>query len=195
MATIKNKLIKNFFSKEELNILQKYCYNKLDQNKDFTLDGGDEHPFSPAWYNDPLMTALLDEKLPLVEKESNLKLFQTYAYWRYYVFGGTLRKHIDRPSCEVSITACIKKNDNWPIIIEGKKFELDEGDGIMYNGIFQKHWRPGIYKGEGMAQVFFHYVDRAGHFTKHQYDKYFKNTGKIAHEEELKWMRLKKPLI
>ena len=43
------------------------------------------------------MTSLLDNKLPLVEKESNLKLFPTYAYWRYYVFGGTLKTHKDRP--------------------------------------------------------------------------------------------------
>jgi len=192
MATIKNKLIKNFFSKEELNILQKYCINKLHSTKDYFID---PQSFSPAWYNDSLMDTLLETKLSFVEKESKLSLFPTYTYWRYYVYGGSLRKHRDRPSCEVSITACIKKNDNWPIVIEGKKFELDEGDGIIYNGVFQKHERPGIYKGEGMAQVFFHYVDKAGHFTRHQYDKYFKNTGNKAHEEDLKWMRLKKPLI
>jgi hypothetical protein len=192
MATIKNKLIKNFFSKEELNILQKYCINKLHSTTDYFID---PQSFSPAWYNDSLMDTLLETKLSFVEKESKLSLFPTYTYWRYYVYGGSLRKHRDRPSCEVSITACIKKNDNWPIVIEGKKFELDEGDGIIYNGVFQKHERPGIYKGEGMAQVFFHYVDKAGHFTRHQYDKYFKNTGNKAHEEDLKWMRLKKPLI
>ena len=67
------------------------------------------------------MTSFLDTKLPIVEKESNLKLFPTYAYWRYYVFGGTLTKHIDRPACEISVTACIKKYDNWPIIVEGKQ--------------------------------------------------------------------------
>jgi hypothetical protein len=192
MATIKNKLIKNFFSKEELNILQKYCYNKLDSHRDHTIDN---QSFSPAWYIDPLMTSLLYVKLPIVEKESKLKLFPTYTYWRYYVYGGSLRKHVDRPSCEVSITACIKKYDDWPIIIEDKQFELNEGDAIIYNGVFQKHERPGIYKGEGMAQVFFHYVDKAGHFTEHQYDNYFKKTGNKVHERDLKWMRLKKPLI
>ena len=78
----------------------------MDQNKDYQIDN---QSFSPAWYHDPLMTALLDTKLPLVEKESNLKLFPTYAYWRYYVFGATLKKHTDRPSCEISVTACVKK--------------------------------------------------------------------------------------
>lgn len=184
MATIKNKVIKNFFNKEELNILQKYCANKLECDNDAIIDGA-----SPSWYNDPLMTALLDTKLPLVEKKSKLKLYPTYAYWRYYVYGGTLRKHVDRPSCEVSISACIKKYDDWPIIVEGQKFELNEGDGIIYNGVFQKHWRPGIYKGEGMAQVFFHYINKNGNFTNHQYDRVLKQTGKKIEEGDLKWMK------
>jgi hypothetical protein len=167
MAAVEYKLIKNLFSEEELEVLQKYCYNKLNLNKDYRLDG---QSFSPAWYSDPLMTSFLETKLPLVEKESNLKLFQTYAYWRYYVFGATLKKHTDRPSCEISITACIKKYDNWPIVVGGNSFELKEGDAILYAGCDKKHWRPGIYKGEGMAQVFLHYVNQNGPNKHYAYD-------------------------
>ena len=79
MAAVNYKLIKDFFSKKELEILQKYCYNKLDLNKDYEID---VQCFSPAWYSDPLMTALLETKLTKVEEESGLKLFPTYAYWR-----------------------------------------------------------------------------------------------------------------
>jgi hypothetical protein len=175
MASVNFKLIKNFFNKDELKVYEKYCCNKVDENKDFVLD---DQSFSPAWYNDPLMNSLLDTKLETVEKESNLKLFPTYAYWRYYVFGGTLKKHIDRPACEVSITSCIKKYDDWPIIVEGKSFELEEGDAVLYAGCDQEHWRPGIYKGEGMAQVFLHYVNQDGPFKHHAYDNFLKQTGK-----------------
>ena len=154
MAAVDYKLIKNFLSKEELNILQKYCYNKLDLNKDYELD---DQSFSPAWYNDPLMNGFL-------------KLFPTYAYWRYYVFGADLKQHTDRPSCEISVTVCLKKYDNWPLIIQGEKIELNEGDGLLYAGCEQKHGRPGVYKGEGMAQVFFHYVNQNGPNKNHAYD-------------------------
>lgn len=174
MATINYKLIKNFFSKEELKVYEKYCFNKIDEDKNKI----DPNNFSPCWYNDPLMNALLYTKLSKVELESNLKLFPTYSYWRYYIFGGMLKKHSDRPSCEISISSCIKKYDNWPIFIEGTSFELEEGDAVLYAGCEQKHWRPGIYKGEGMAQVFLHYVNQNGPFTHHAYDKYFKETGK-----------------
>ena len=172
MAAVDYKLIKNFFSKKELEVLQKYCYNKLDLNKDYNLD---IQSFSPAWYNDPLMTSFLETKLILVEKESNLKLFQTYAYWRYYVFGAELKKHTDRFACEISVTACIKKYDNWPIVVEGTSFELEEGDAVLYAGCDQEHLRPGIYKGEGMAQVFFHYVNQNGIYKNHAYDQLNKN--------------------
>ena len=175
MATIDYKLIKNFFSKEELNVLQKYCYNKLDFNKDYVLD---EQSFSPAWYHDALMNSLLDTKLSKVEEECKLKLFPTYSYWRYYVYGGTLSKHTDRPACEISVTACIKKYDKWPIIVEEKSFELEEGDAVLYAGCEQEHWRPGVYKGEGMAQVFLHYVNQNGPNKNHAYDAIRKKGGK-----------------
>jgi len=175
MVAVNYKLIKNFFTKEELITYQKYCYNKLDLNKDFNLD---HQSFSPAWYGDSLMSALLDSKISIVEKESNLKLYPTYSYWRYYVFGATLAKHTDRSACEVSVTACIKKHDDWPIVIEGDSFELNEGDAVLYAGCDQLHWRPGVYKGEGMAQVFLHYINKEGPNQEHAYDKYFKETGK-----------------
>ena len=168
MAAVEYKLIKDFFTKEELKILDKYCYNKVDQNKDYVID---EQSFSPAWYNDPLMNALLYTKLPLVEKKSNLNLFPTCAYWRYYVFGGSLAKHTDRPACEISVMACIKKYDNWSIVIEDTSFELKEGDAVLYAGCDQEHWRPGIYEGEGLAQVFFHYVNQNGPYKNYAYDQ------------------------
>jgi len=168
-----NTIIKKFFSKDELSLLQKYCYNKLDENKNYQIDG---QSFSPSWYHDAVMTGLLDIKLPVIEKKSKLKLFPTYTYWRYYVYGATLDKHTDRPACEISVTACIKKYDDWPIIVEDKKFELNEGDAILYNGVSQKHWRPGIYKGSGMAQVFLHYVDQNGPYKDHAYDRILNNT-------------------
>ena len=168
MAAVNFKLIKNFFTQKELDIFSRYCYNKLDQNKDYQLD---DQSFSPAWYNDPLMNSILYSKLSKVELESKLKLYPTYAYWRYYVFGATLAKHVDRPACEVSVTACIRKYDYWPIVIEGVSFELKEGDAVLYAGCDQEHGRPGVYKGDGMAQVFLHYVNQIGPNKDHAYDQ------------------------
>jgi len=174
MASVNFKIIKNFFSKEELSILQPYCYYQLDSDTGYQLDG---QSFSPSWYKDSLMTSFLDLKLDLMKKETGLELLPTYAYWRYYIFGATLETHTDRPSCEISISACIKKYDDWPFVIENNILELEEGDGLLYAGCDQKHGRPGTYKGDGMAQVFFHYVDRNGPYASFAYDKCSKTTG------------------
>ena len=182
MATVDYKLIKNFFSKEELNILQHFCYNKLGEGQ-YKYD---DQCFSPCWRNDPLMNSILEIKKNFVEKQCGLELLPTYEYWRYYVFGATLRNHIDRPACEISVSACIKKYDNWEFIIEGESFELEEGDGIIYAGLEQKHKRPGVYKGEGMAQIFLHYINKKGPFLHHAYDKNVNTTGeKISQEDKI----------
>jgi hypothetical protein len=154
MASIKDKkyiYIPKFFSKSELSILQKYCKKLVYK----TISFDPQSPLTPSYYKDPLMDAFLITKKDKAEKISGLKLNETYAYWRYYIHGSTLKNHVDRPSCEISISACIKKYDDWPLTIEKETIELEEGDALLYAGCDQKHGRPGTYKGEGMAQVFF----------------------------------------
>ena len=168
----KYKKIENFLSKEEIELLNLYCEMKHRVNlKDFNKNQISESIPNSSFYGDPLMESLMLSKKSLVEKETGKKLLATYSYWRMYTKYSNLKKHKDRPACEVSVTACIKKYDNWPIIVEGTSFELEEGDAVLYAGCDQEHWRPGIYKGEGMAQVFLHYVNKNGLYKNHAYDK------------------------
>jgi hypothetical protein len=170
------KKIPNFMSKEELKIYQEYCLNKLNfLETAFSTDV--TSPYSPFWCEDSLIQVLLQQKLPLVENVTGLKLFKTYCYWRYYGFGATLSTHADRPSCEITVTVCINKTDNWPLIIDGKEIELDIGDGLVYLGVEVPHSRPEMFRGDGMAQCLLHYVDQKGPFTHHKDDNYFKTTG------------------
>ena len=64
-----------------------------------------------------------------------------------------------------------KKYDNWPLVIKNKTIELNEGDALLYDGYNQKHGRPGVYKGDGMAQVFLHYVNKNGPNQNEAYDQ------------------------
>lgn len=182
MATIKEykyKYIKNLFSKEELSILKKYCKNKLNENwqTDF------QSPLAPCWRKDSLMNAMLEQKLPLIEKETGLNLLKTYSFWRYYVYGSILKNHTDRASCEISVTACIHKSHNWPIHIEDNWIEMEEGDGVIYLGVELEHGRK-PFKGDGCAQVFMHYVDRDGPFSRfaNDPDKLVEEAKKAAEE-------------
>ena len=180
LSDYKYKVIKKFFTPEELILLKSYCKNKLLENT-WVID--DQCAFTPTWRIDPLMNALLESKLSAVESHCGLKLFKTNSYWRYYVFGSMLRPHYDRPACEVSVSACIHKTAMWPFVIDDKQYELEEGDALMYLGCEMRHSRYDYFNGDGLAQVFLHYVDQAGPFTHHKNDDYSRST-KSAYSEK-----------
>jgi hypothetical protein len=185
------KILKQFFSDDELKLLQNYCLNAIKDpskiKRNFT-ERDLKRALCPEFKDDPLMNTLLDYKKEIVEKASGLKLYKTYTFWRYYGFGSQLEDHNDRPACEVSLTACINKTDNWPLTINGTKVEINIGDAVLYLGVEDTHGRFGVYKGDGMAQVFMHYVDQNGPFTHHINDNYVSQTGNTHSEEDREYI-------
>lgn len=164
------KFVKNFLTKEELNILRDYalifhrfnfsnfCGSEVSHNKD-------------TWvYEDKIMEALLKNKTEKMEQETGLKLFPTYSYWRFYTRNAVLEKHSDRPSCEISVTVCLYSDGTkWPINVGGTYIDTDPGDAVIYKGVEYEHFRD-EFKGDGQAQVFLHYVDQNGPYKHHKFD-------------------------
>lgn len=174
LAGLKEKgyfYVKDFFSKDELNFLQIYCLQKTLNADEASLVCKQSGP--SAWfYEDINLNIFLQNKLSKVEEITKLKLFKTYAFWRGYTFGSILEDHIDRPSCEISVTACIDSDGiKWPIHFGGTEINIEVGDAVVYLGTAVKHGRPGEFKGSYMAQVFFHYVDQNGIFKNHVDDQ------------------------
>jgi alkylated DNA repair dioxygenase AlkB len=122
------------------------------------------------------MDGLLTDLLPQIESASGLALFPTYSYFRVYRHGDTLAKHIDRASCEVSVSLCLgcEGDKSWPILIEGPQgpssIILGAGDALLYRGMECPHWRE-IFEGQRQAQVFLHYVDKNGPYTEWKFDE------------------------
>ena len=72
-------------------------------------------------YSDYAMEALMLNKKNLVEKESGLQLYPTYTFWRCYTKFADLKEHMDRPSCEISVTCQIGScGTEWPIYMGNK---------------------------------------------------------------------------
>ena len=148
-------------------------------------------PNSYAKYSDRLMETLLATTIPVMEKKTGLKLVPTYSYTRLYKKGNILRRHKDRPSCEISTTLNLG-GDNWPIFIDptgsdnvidefkeihkpsapkGIKVDLKPGDMLIYSGCELEHWRE-PFEGQLCRQVFLHYNHADGQFAKSNlYDK------------------------
>ena len=172
MKTIKDlkyKKIKNFLSTEEIKLLNNYCIIKHKNNIssfDFTQNNNGDTFF----YADPLMSSLLENKLDLMEKETGLKLFPTYAFWRTYTMFADLKKHKDRQSCEISVTVMIGSDGTpWPIYMGGVEILMEPGEAIIYLGCEVEHWRE-EFKGNWQSQVFLHYVDADGPYANFKFD-------------------------
>jgi hypothetical protein len=61
-------------------------------------------PNSYAKYADRFMETLLVSTIDVMKKKTGLELVPTYSYTRLYRKGNILRRHKDRPSCEISTT-------------------------------------------------------------------------------------------
>jgi hypothetical protein len=151
-------------------------------------------PNSYAKYADRFMETLLVSTIDVMKKKTGLELIPTYSYTRLYRKGNILRRHKDRPSCEISTTVNLG-GDLWPIYLSpienvgipeiygGKKgitmssnakgipVNLKPGDMLIYSGCELEHWRK-PFEGNLCGQVFLHYNHANGRFAKtNLYDK------------------------
>ena len=122
-------------------------------------------PETYSHYGDIVMDTLLQKVKPVVEKETKIKLTETYSYARIYKKGDELHRHKDRSSCEISTTMHLG-GDEWSIFLEpsgeeGKKgveVKLEAGDMLIYKACDLEHWRE-PFEGKNCGQVFLHYND------------------------------------
>jgi len=142
-------------------------------------------------YGDWVMETLLQYMRPIMKKKTGMDLVPTYSYTRLYEKGNILKRHKDRPSCEISTTLHLG-GDEWPIFIDptggdfvidkhkntikpgapkGVRVDLKVGDMLIYSGCDLEHWRE-PFQGNVCSQVFLHYNHADGPFAqKNTFDK------------------------
>ena len=206
MSFKKNKyqVIRNAISKELANLA--YTYLQISAEADYWMITNqmthDKNPLvgnfkdqqvpgSYAKYADRLMETLLVKVIPIMKDKTNLNLIPTYSYTRLYRKGNILKRHKDRPSCEISTTLNLG-GDNWDIFLDptgtnnvidehknihkpnapkGIKISLKPGDMLIYSGCELEHWRE-PFQGNLCGQVFLHYNHANGPYAKtNLYDK------------------------
>jgi hypothetical protein len=203
MAFNKYTVIRNAVSYD----LANFCYNYFLLKRDairFMYDNNiiaenglhgtwedKQVPGSYSIYADHVMETLLMKVLPIMKEKTGLNLIPTYSYARVYEHGAELKRHKDRPSCEISTTLNLG-GDPWAIYLdptgannvideyknihkpgapEGVKVDLNPGDMLIYSGCELEHWRK-PFEGKLCGQVFLHYNHVDGRFAKtNLYDK------------------------
>ena len=168
------KVVKEAISFELANFLFNYFLLKREAvyymySNNWMYDNGvlgtwkdEQVPNTYSIYGDPVFDTLLMKVLPVMQRETGLDVIPTYSYARIYKKGDILKRHKDRPSCEISTTLNLG-GDPWPIFLEGKQVDLNIGDMLIYEGCKLEHWRD-EFEGEHCGQVFLHYNDVNGQF-------------------------------
>ena len=198
----KYQVIKNAISYELANFIFNYFLLKRDAvgwmyQNNITYDTGllgtwtdQQVPNTFSCYADPVMETLMMKVRPKMQQETGLQLIPTYSYARLYKKGDILKRHKDRPSCEISTTIHLG-GTSWPIFIDGTgadtvideyknihkpnapkgtKVLLEVGDMLVYSGCELEHWREPL-EGDVCGQVFLHYNHVNGPFAdKNKFD-------------------------
>ena len=147
-------------------------------------------PNTYACYSDMFMETLMMKVLPVMQERTEMTLIPCYTFTRIYKKGDILKRHRDRPSCEISTTLHLG-GDPWTIFLDptgqktvineykeihkpnapkGIPVDLEVGDMLVYCGCELEHWRE-PFEGEHCAQVFLHYNNIDGPFgTKNKFD-------------------------
>jgi len=174
------KVVKQAVSTEIADFAYQYFLNKRKVARHL-FDSKYISPFTEYWgvwndtqvpetyshYSDLVMETLLQKMKPIMEKETEKTVVETYSYARIYKKGDELKRHKDRPSCETSCTMNLG-GDEWPIFLEpsgaqgkeGVKVLLNPGDMLIYRGCDLEHWRE-PFEGSNNAQVFLHYNNKS----------------------------------
>jgi len=192
----KYKVIKNAVSYELANFCLNYFLLKRDAvefmyknniHAESSLLGtwkDKQIPNTYSHYADFVMETLLVKMLPVMKEHTGLDLIPTYSYARAYKKGDILKRHKDRPSCEISTTLNLG-GDKWSIFIDptgsnnvideyknihkpnapkGEEVVLEVGDMLVYSGCELEHWRE-PFEGSVCGQVFLHYNHLNGKFA------------------------------
>lgn len=168
--------ISEFFSTETIRIISRYLENKLRRGEWVEKVEPGEEVTKLWYYADPLLEVFLQENVEVIEKIIGKNIIPTYSYARIYQPGESLRPHVDRPSCEISVTVNVAtKGDFSPIYIKYKdnenvKYILNSGDAVIYKGCEATHWRDELKEGQLNVQFMLHYVDKNGHNASYEKD-------------------------
>lgn len=85
-----------------LTLHNNHLISKFDEDKGRWGDGQVDNSF--CIYGDTVFDLLLANVKPVMEKQTKVKLIETYSYARVYHKGNELKKHRDRASCKISAT-------------------------------------------------------------------------------------------
>ncbi len=191
----KYTIVRNFFSTRDIERMDRRLTYLKNTNQ---LTNDPQCPLSLSIYGDPVHSEMQEVYRDKMESLLAINLYPTYTYSRVYAPKEILKYHMDRPSCEISLTVTLsydtfddkpwliyveadknnpaaivshiqEENSPIPTIKYGIPYHLYPGDALIYNGDKIAHWRE-PFIGITQQQVFMHYVNKNGKYHEYKYD-------------------------
>jgi len=166
-------IIRGFLDSVGVSTVSRYLEYRVNQTTSNEQDPTSKFSF----YADPLIETILYSARETVEESCGLNLDPTYSYARIYVKGDQLKKHVDRPSCEISVTTNVAINgEPWSIWCQNPGDDpveciLQPGDAVVYKGCIVEHWRESLQHADFNVQFMLHYVDKNGANASYKWDR------------------------
>ena len=99
------------YSADRCGLKQKHDEEKYREAWDGTFQDK-QCPGNYAHYGDPMMDSMMMAHGKKIEEVTGMTLAPSYTYYRMYLNGAILKRHKDRPSCEISATVCLDWDDS-----------------------------------------------------------------------------------
>jgi hypothetical protein len=134
-------VINNIFSNEEIKSI-------LDSIKSFPLDKirvqkwGGQGILDDIKITDEIKDKVESVATRHVGEEMILENFSIARYSPEYGYEVKLFPHYDtRPVEMFVLDVQLKTNEDWGIVVEGKQYNINDNDALLFSGTQQMHWR------------------------------------------------------
>jgi hypothetical protein len=134
-------VINNIFSNEEtkhiLNSIKSFSLDKIRVQK-----WGGQGILDDIKITDEIKDKIESIATKHVGEEMILENFSIARYSPEYGYEVKLFPHYDTRPVEMFVLDIqLKTNENWGIIVEGKQYNINDNDALLFSGTQQMHWR------------------------------------------------------
>lgn len=154
-------------------------YALLQERTNYTSENGQgaQVPGAHSVYSDTLMETLLGNEIhKIMEQNTGLELAPTYTYFRVYRKGMDLKRHMDRPSCEISATICfgfnyknMPEDYRWGMYVdpETTKIPMEERNNVSeVNPGYHSPMNKGIHYGQDPGDIIIYRGQQVEHWRE-----------------------------
>ena len=156
MSHIRPSLVKGLFADSVFNQIKEYVNGIAAQVEYSPLQ---DLVFKRHHVNDdPALIGVHENLACWLSDYLKIPVKKSYCFLSIYRDGGICPLHTDRPQCEYTIDVCISQREPWTIYVDGRPFDMQENDAVIYSGTQSPHYRNRIQEGNHCFLVFFHFV-------------------------------------